>query len=132
MITIKAKCMIMKENNWGDWGFMFNNINDNNLLQFNNTSNIINLANVRSSLQKNAYTTSPLVDKTEISSNAMKLFQKDLDIKKFTQIAMDDSDDTSYLEEIEKLFSEGVTDPFEPEAMSMLVTNSKLWDDLNL
>ena len=111
---------------------MFNNINDNNLLQFNNTSNIINLANVRSSLQKNTYTTSPLVDKTEISSNAMKLFQKDLDIKKFTQIAMDDSDDTSYLEEIEKLFSEGVTDPFEPDAMSMLVTNSKLWDDLNL
>ena len=132
MITIKAKCMIMKENNWGDWGFMFNNINDNNLLQFNNTSNIINLANVRSSLQKNTYTTSPLVDKTEISSNAMKLFQKDIDIKKFTQIAMDDSDDTSYLEEIEKLFSEGVTDPFEPDAMSMLVTNSKLWDDLNL
>ena len=122
----------MKENNWGDWGFMFNNINDNNLLQFNNTSNIINLANVRSSLQKNTYTTSPLVDKTEISSNAMKLFQKDLDIKKFTQIAMDDSDDTSYLEEMEKLFSEGVTDPFEPDAMSMLVTNSKLWDDLNL
>ena len=131
MITIKAKCMIMKENNWGDWGFMFNNINDNNLLQFNNTSNIINLANVRSSLQKNTYTTSPLVDKTEISSNAMKLFQKDIDIKKFTQIAMDDSDDTSYLEEIEKLFSEGVADPFEQNAMSMLVTNSKLWDDLN-
>ena len=123
----------MKENNRGDWGIMFNNINDNNnLLQFNNTSNIINLANVRSSLQKNTYTTSPLVDKTEISSNAMKLFQKDIDIKKFTQIAMDDSDDTSYLEEMEKLFSEGVTDPFEPDAMSMLVTNSKLWDDLNL
>ena len=73
-------------------------------LQFNNTSNIINLANVRSSLQKNTYTTSPLVDKTEISSNAMQLFQKDMDIRKFTQIAMDDTDDTSYLEEIEKLY----------------------------
>ena len=110
---------------------MFNNINDNNLLQFNNTSNIINLANVRSAMQKNGYTSSPLVDKTEISSDAMQLFQRDLDIKKFTQIAMDDTDDTSYLEEIEKLFSEGVADPFEENAMSMLVTNSKLWDDLN-
>lgn len=123
--------MIMKENNWGDWGIMFNNINDNNLLQLNNTGNVVNLANVRSALKKNGYNNNPYVDKTEISANAMKLFQKDLDIKKFTKIATENPDDISYLEQVRALFSEGVVDPFEEDVIPELVTNSKLWDDLN-
>ena len=72
----------MKENNWGDWGIMFNNINDNNLLNLNTASNVVQLANIRSNLQKSGYNNNPYVDKTEISANAMKLFQKDLDIHK--------------------------------------------------
>ena len=123
--------MIMKENNWGDWGSMFNNINDNNLLQFNSASNVINLTNVRTALQKGGYNTNPYVDKTEISANAMKLFQKDLDIKKFAKIASENPEDLSYLEQIQELFSQGVVDPFEEDVLSELVTNSKLWDDLN-
>ena len=124
--------MIMKENNRGDWGFMFNNINDNNLLQFNNAGNVINLANVRSTLQKNGYNTkNPYIDKTEISASAMQLFQRDLDIKKFAKIASENPDDLSYLEKMQELFSNGVVDPFEEDAVSNLVTNSKLWYDLN-
>ena len=110
---------------------MFNNINDNNLLQFNNTNNIINLNNVRSTLLKNSYTKNPYVDKTEISANAMQLFQKDLDIKKFTKIASENPEDLSYMEEMQELFKNGIVDPFEENALSELVTNSKLWDDLN-
>ena len=121
----------MKENNWGDWGFMFNNINDNNFLQLNSASNVINLANVRSTLQKSGYNTNPYVDKTEISANAMQLFQRDLDIQKFAKIASANPEDLSYLEQIQELFSEGVVDPFEEDILSELVTNSKLWDDLN-
>ena len=131
MIPNVSICMIIKENNWGDWGIMFNNINDNNLLQFNNTSNVINLANVRSTLQKSGYNQNPYVDKTEISANAMKLFQRDWDIKKFTKIAMENPEDISYLEKMQELFSNGVVDPFEKEVLSELVTNSKLWDVLN-
>ena len=131
MISNGTICMIMKENNWGDWGIMFNNINDNNLLQFDSTSKVINLANVRSAFQKNNRTTNPYVDKTEISANAMQLFQKDLDIKKFTKIASENPEDLSYMEQVQKLFSEGVVDPFEEDSISELVTNSKLWDDLN-
>lgn len=123
--------MIMKENNWGDWGFMFNNINDNNLLQFDSASNVINIANVRSSLQKSGYSKNPYVDKTEISANAMQLFQKDLDVRKFTKIASQNPEDISYLEQMQELFSQGVVDPFEEDVLSKLVTNSKLWDDLN-
>ena len=121
----------MKENNWGDWGFMFNNINDNNLLQLDNASNVINIANVRSSLQKSGYSKNPYVDKTEISANAMQLFQRDLDIRKFAKIASQNPEDISYLEQMRDLFSEGVVDPFEDDVLSELVTNSKLWDDLN-
>ena len=123
--------MIMKENNWGDWGFMFNNINDNNLLQFDTASNIINIANVRSSLQKSGYNKNPYVDKTEISANAMQLFQKDLDIRKFSKIASQNPEDISYLEQMQELFSQGVVDPFEDDVLSELAGNLKLWDDLN-
>ena len=123
--------MIMKENNRGDWGIMFNNINENNLLHFDNTNNVINIANVRSAFQKNNYNTNPYVDKIEISANAMELFQRDLDIKKFTKIALENPEDISYLEQMRKLFSEGVVDPYEDDVLSELVTNSKLWDDIN-
>ena len=121
----------MKENNWGDWGIMFNNINDNNSLQLNSANNVINIANARSALQKNGYKTNPYIDKTEISANAMQLFQRDLDIQKFTKIAAQNPEDISYLEQIQELFSQGVVDPFEEDVLSELVTNSKLWDDLN-
>ena len=132
MITISKNCIIIKENNRGDWGFMFNNINDNDYKQLANSSNVINLASIRSSYQKNNNSTvNPYVDKTEISSIAMKLFQQDLDVKKFTKIVTENKDDISYLEQMQELFSNGVVDPFEEDAVSELLTNSKLWDDLN-
>jgi len=131
MISNLPICKIMKENNRGDWGIMFNNINDNNLLQLDSASKVINLANVRSAFQKNGYSNNPYVDKTEISANAMKLFQKDLDIQKFAKLASQNPEDLSYMEQIQELFSQGVVDPFEEDVLSELVTNSKLWDDLN-
>ena len=121
----------MKENNWGDWGIMFNNINDNNLLQFDSASKVVNLANVRSTYSKNNSTNNPYVDKTEISANDMQLFQKDLDIKKFAKIASENPEDLSYMEKMQELFSDGIVDHYEEDVLSELVTNSKLWDDLN-
>lgn len=116
---------------------MFNNINDNNtdLLynsQFNNTTNIINLNSIRANLQKSGYATNPYADKTEISRDAMELFQRDLDINKFTKIATSDMDDLSHLAKMKELFAEGVVDVFEDDVLSELVTNSKLWNDLEL
>ena len=112
---------------------MFNNINDNNLLNSQlSASNIINLNSIQTSLKKSGYTTNPCIDKTEISSDAMKLFQRDLDINKFTKILMDEKDDISYLEKMNELFKDGVLDPFNDDAIKSLVTNSKLLDDLDL
>lgn len=114
----------------GDWGIMFNNINDNNLLNFNNASNVVNIANVRSSYQKSGYVNNPFVDKTEISADAMKMFQRDLDIKKFAKIASENPEDLSYMQTMQDLFADGVIDPFEETSVSELLNNSKLWDDL--
>lgn len=116
---------------------MFNNINNNNNgflynnSQLGNASNIINLASIRANLQKNENISNPYVDKTEISASAMELFQRDIDIRKFTKIAASDKDDTSHIERVKELFRQGVVDVYEDDVFSSLVTNKKLWDDLN-
>ena len=125
----------MEKNNRGDWGFMFNNIdNGSNSLynsQLASANNIINLAQIRANINK-INSNNPYVDKTEISSNAMELFKRDLDIKKFTEIASSDKENLSHLARMQELFKDGVVDVFEDDVLSELVTNSKLWDDLEL
>ena len=117
---------------------MFNNINDSNEFLYNSQldkqSNVINLAALRAAAQKNLYAASknPYVDRTEISANAIELFQRDCDINKFNKIAMSDSNDLSHLERMNELFSQGVIDVYEDDVLTNLVTNSKLWDDLGL
>lgn len=117
---------------------MFNNINDNNEYLYNSQlekqNNVINLAAMRTNAQKNAYSinNNPYVDRSEISANALELFQRDCDINKFNKIALSDSEDLSHLDRMNELFSQGVIDVFEDDVLSSLVTNSKLWDDLGL
>ena len=117
---------------------MFNNINENNDFLYNSQlekqTNVINLAALRANAQKSAYSvnSNPYVDRTEISANAIELFQKDCDINKFNKIAMSDEGDFSHLERMNELFSQGVIDVFEDDVLQSLSTNSKLWDDLEL
>ena len=113
---------------------MFNNINENNRdLLYNsqiNSDNVVNLAKIRSAFQKNGYANNPYVDKTEISSNAMQLFQRDLDINKFTKLATSDPEDKSYINQVNELFDEGIIDVYEDDVLAELVNSQKLWDDL--
>ena len=115
---------------------MFNNISDNNDFLYNSQldaqSNIVNLAAIRANAQKNPYAinSNPYVDKTEISANAIELFQRDCDINKFNKIAMSDPADFSHLEMMNELFAEGVVDVFEDDVLASLSSNQKLWDDL--
>ena len=116
---------------------MFNNINDNNTFyqsQLENQSNIVNLALMRANSAKHLSEKSrnPYVDKTEISSNAIELFQKDCDIKKFNKIAMSDETDYSHLERMKELFADGVIDAYEDDVISEIIKNPKLWSDLEL
>lgn len=113
---------------------MFNNINENNrdFLYDSQakTANIVNLAQVRSSFQKSGYANNPYVDKTEISASAMQLFQRDLDVNKFTKLAISDPDDKSYISQVQDLFKDGVVDVWEDDVIADLVNSSKLWNDL--
>ena len=117
---------------------MFNNINDNNELFYNSQlerqNNVVNIALMRANAQKVAgnYSTNPYVDRSEISANAIELFQKDCDINKFNKIAMSDMDDLSHVNRVNELFAQGVIDVFEDDVLSNLAKNSKLWDDLEL
>lgn len=116
---------------------MFNNINDNDSFynsQLGNQANVVNLALLRANAAKHSAGKSlnPYVDKTEISSNAIELFQKDCDIRKFNKIAMSEEKDFSYLERMQELFSDGVVDAYEDDVMSELVNNPKLLSDLEL
>ena len=117
---------------------MFNNINDNNNEYLYNSqldkNNIIKLAVKRADTYTKSSTanSNPYVDRSEISASAIELFQKDCDIKKFNKIAMSDSDNLSHLDRMKELFAEGVVDVYEDDVLSSLVTNSKLWDDLEL
>ena len=118
---------------------MFNNINENGNdylynSQLEKQNNVLNLAALRASAQRNVYgkNTNPYVDRTEISSNALELFQKDCDIAKFTKIAISDPTDMSHLDRMKELFSEGVIDVYEDDVLQTLVTNPKLLNDLEL
>ena len=117
---------------------MFNNINDNNNeylynSQLERQGNVLNLAALRANANKAAYTVAnPYVDRSEISANAIELFQKDCDINKFNKIALSDSNDFSHLERMNELFAQGVVDVFEDDVLSNLASNTKLWDDLEL
>ena len=118
---------------------MFNNINnENNELLYNSQlekqGNVINLAAVRANAYKaaNAVNNNHYVDRSEISSTALELFQRDCDIAKFNKIATSDKEDLSHLEQMNEIFSQGVIDVFEDDIISQLAGNSKLWDDLGL
>ena len=116
---------------------MFNNINDNDFLynsQLDKQSNIINLAALKNNANKlyGAKVSGDYTDRTEISSNAMELFQRDCDINKFNKIALTDLDNLDYLDRMNELFADGVIDVFEDDALQSLVDNQKLWDDLEL
>ena len=117
---------------------MFNNINDNNEYLYNSQldkqNNVVNLAALRANAQKSAYAINSnlYVDRSEISANALELYQRDCDVSKFNKIAMSDSEDLSHLDRMNELFSQGVIDVFEDDVLSSLVTNSKLWDDLEI
>ena len=113
---------------------MFNNINDNNFYnsQLDNQSKIVNLSLVRANAGKASYSNNPYIDKTEISSGAIELFQRDCDIKKFNKIAMSDMGDFSHLDRMKELFADGIIDAYEDDVMSTIADNQRLWDDLEL
>lgn len=72
-----------------------------------------------------------LIDETAISGEAMNLYQREQDVKQFTQLAMSDPGDTSHEALVSGLFSRGVTDVFSDATVESLAKNQKLVEDIS-
>lgn len=73
-----------------------------------------------------------LIDETAISNQALNMYQKEQDIKNFTNLAMSNPEDMSHEEILAGLFDKGVIDPFSQELAGELSQNQRLLDDLAL
>lgn len=82
--------------------------------------------------------TNPIVENEEneflntMAKHALKLHEKQCDIKNFTKLALSDPENTSHNERVEQLLKEGVFDPLEDAVIKELAENKELWDDLGL
>lgn len=72
-----------------------------------------------------------LIDETAISDEAVNLYQKEQDVKKFNVLAMSDPEDLSHEEIIANLFGNGVSDPLSDDTIEELSSNQKLLNDLS-
>lgn len=73
-----------------------------------------------------------LIDSSDISSRAIQMYERELDIKNFTQLATSNPENTNHNEMVEELFSKGIVDVFEDSTIAALSTNKSLLDDLGL
>lgn len=67
-----------------------------------------------------------------LSKHALKLYEKQCDIKHFTKLALSDPENTDHNEIVAELFRKGIKDPLEQEKLSNLADNEKFLKDLGL
>lgn len=73
-----------------------------------------------------------LIDETAISKEAVNLYQREQDVKQFSQLVTSDPEDLSHEDIIAGLFDKGVSDPLSEDATEGLSGNQKLLNDLAL
>ncbi len=71
-----------------------------------------------------------LVDELDISNDAISMYQKDMDIKKFTQLAMSDPNDVSHNKLVASQIEEGIIEFSDEEILDSLFSNTKFFEDL--
>ncbi len=67
-----------------------------------------------------------------LSKKAVELYEKQADIKNFSNLVLSDSDNKSHNAMVDKLFDEGVADPFVDDKLAELADNQKFLRDLGL
>ncbi|MBR6099158.1 hypothetical protein IKP85_05365 [bacterium] len=94
--------------------------------------------NIKNSKHQIAGATNPIEENSgneflnTMSKHALKLYEKQCDIKNFTKLALSDPENTSHNERVEQLLKDGVFDPLEDTVIEELAKNKELWDDLGL
>ena len=118
------------------YGINNDNSNLNNLLgtQLSEQTEALGSTNPISGSNINPYENNKnyIVDESLISKNAMDLYyqyQRELDIKKFNDIAINMPVD---MERMDELFQSGVKDPFLRFNTDKLVNNTRLLSDLDV
>ncbi|MDD3237574.1 MAG: hypothetical protein PHV37_05695 [Candidatus Gastranaerophilales bacterium] len=71
-----------------------------------------------------------LVDELDISQNAFKLYEKDLDIKKFTKLAISDPENNSHNSQVAEKIASGDIQFDDNEIINSLFNNNKFLNDL--
>ena len=67
-----------------------------------------------------------------LSKKAVELYEKQSDINNFSKLVLSDPENTSHDNLVNKLFEEGVADPFVDEKLADLANNQKFLRDLGL
>lgn len=68
----------------------------------------------------------------KISKKAVELYEKQSDVNHFSQLVLSDPENTSHNDLVNKLFDDGVVDPFVDEKLAHLADNQKFLKDLGL
>lgn len=98
---------------------------------------------LRSSNKKSnaLHVTSPLAEEfisskneyyRKISQKAVELYEKQTDINNFAQLVLSNPENHSHNDLVNKLFDDGVIDPFVDEKLANLANNQKFLKDLGL
>ncbi len=97
-----------------------------NLLQAENVEKLnLEKKNPYADVDKNL-----LIDETNISSEAINLYQKDIDIRKFAKLAMSDSDDLSHNVLVAQNVFNSQDADFEGKIIEGIFNNQKFLQDL--
>lgn len=67
-----------------------------------------------------------------LSKRAVKLYEKQHDIKKFSRLVLSDPENDSHNKLVDELFNSGTLDPLEDEKLEKLADNKKFLRDLGL
>lgn len=67
-----------------------------------------------------------------LSKRAVKLYEKQHDIKKFSQLVLSDPENLSHNNLVDELFNSGTLDPLEDEKLEKLADNKRFLRDLGL
>lgn len=66
----------------------------------------------------------------KLSESAVKLYEREQDVKKFTSLAMSDAENHSADTFVEKLFDDGIVDPLEDKKLTELSFNERFLKEL--
>lgn len=82
-------------------------------------------SNPYSKMDKNHF-----IDQLDISSDAMKLFERDADIKRFTQLALSDPSDVSHNMKVASDIASGSVELSDSDVVNNLFSNQKFLEDI--